>query len=66
MMLTYTSGVLPLLEPVPVFHWEEVRWGGSFDGEGVHIARKMLNLYDTAIMTDFVKTPQKKNTTNLS
>ena len=25
----YIAGVLPLLEPVPIFHREEVRWGGN-------------------------------------
>ncbi|MFZ4401634.1 MAG: T9SS type A sorting domain-containing protein [Bacteroidales bacterium] len=41
---TYTAGVLPLSEPVPIFHREEVRWGGFIGGDAVYIARYMLGI----------------------
>jgi len=56
-----TAGILPLLEPVPIFIREEAG-GRSFGGDAVYIARNMLNIDIDAIKADFTKAPPKQFT----
>ncbi len=54
-----TAGILPLLEPVPIFIREEAG-GRSFGGDAVYTARVMLNIDPMDIGVDYTKPPQNK------
>ena len=42
----YIAGVLPLLEPVPIFHREEVRWGGLWEANVGYYAQEHQIYFD--------------------